>query len=187
MKSLDAQLLRFAGGELDGNEEAVFLARCEIEPARWRDACLALVEQRRVAAALRAFAAAGGAPDYPAGPRTKRRRWLPALTGVVGLAAGLLLAALATPARDVARTPAVAVEHADQAPVVPDAASVQPPADALADALNVEPLLSDVEQSALRDHGFQIEEQPELYFIEARDGTRWAVPVQRATLRFVQK
>lgn len=186
MKSLDAQLLRFASGELDGNEEEVFLAQCEIEPERWRDACLALVEQRRVAAALRAFAAADGPPDHPAKPTAKRGRWLPALTGVVGLAAGLLLAALAAPVRDVARTPAVAVEHADQAPAAP-AASVQPPADALADALNVEPLLSDVEQSALRDHGFQIKEEPELYFIEARDGTRWAVPVQRATLRFVRK
>ena len=187
MKSLDdALLLRFASGELDGNDEAVFLARCEIEPERWRDACLALVEQRRVAAALRAYAAADALPDYPAGPMTKRRRWRPALTCVAGLAAGLLLAALGMPARDVVPTPAVAVPHADQAPTVP-AAPASTLAAELADALDVEPLLSDVEQSALREHGFQIEEKPELYFIEARDGTRWLAPVQRATLRFVQK
>lgn len=48
-------LERFAAGELSVTEENDFLARCEIDPARYRAATLALVEHRRISDALAEF------------------------------------------------------------------------------------------------------------------------------------
>ncbi|WP_417747850.1 hypothetical protein [Rosistilla oblonga] len=48
-------LERFAAGEMSVAEENDFLARCEIEPARYRAAALALVEHRRISDALAQF------------------------------------------------------------------------------------------------------------------------------------
>ncbi|QDV67866.1 hypothetical protein Poly24_15710 [Rosistilla carotiformis] len=48
-------LERFAAGEMSVAEENDFLARCEIEPTRYRAAALALVEHRRISDALAQF------------------------------------------------------------------------------------------------------------------------------------
>ncbi|QDV11942.1 hypothetical protein CA51_18180 [Rosistilla oblonga] len=48
-------LERFAAGEMSVAQENDFLARCEIEPTRYRAAALALVEHRRISDALAQF------------------------------------------------------------------------------------------------------------------------------------
>ncbi|WP_417747154.1 hypothetical protein [Rosistilla oblonga] len=67
-------LERFAAGEMSVAEENDFLARCEIEPTRYRAAALALVEHRRISDALAQFSfpesqlkpVAAAAPTPPA-------------------------------------------------------------------------------------------------------------------------
>jgi MFS family permease len=39
----------------------------------------------------------------------------------------------------------------------------------------------------IRDHGFQVEEKPTLYIINAANGTQWAIPTQQAELHYVKR
>ncbi len=75
MNTIDeTTLLRFGSGELDAQQEATFLARCELTSGAWREAALAVVEHRRMVEALGELA---GAQPPEATVRTPppRGRW----------------------------------------------------------------------------------------------------------------
>lgn len=194
------ELLRFASAELSATEEEQFLAWCEIEPEHWRDACLAVVEHRRIGLALRDFSEAAGERPALAVTAAPRRRFgnLPMWAA---LAAGLLLGSVGMRLVGIERTSvptpatqAIAAESSVAPAAVPTEVASREvvvnatdgASSALADALSLRPLIGESESSVLRQHGFQIEEKPELYIVEAGDGTRWALPVQRATLHYVK-
>ena len=203
MKLLDeAIILRFASGEMDAEEESTFLARCEVAPDCWREAVLAVAEHRRLVEALGELAAVETNPA-PAARQTKLRlgRWPAAPTAAAALVAGLLLGIVAMrvagpvtgrETRAVAASPAAqqprpAVEPASE--VAGSVAAERPDeaAPAPAGLLQMKSIIPDVQRAVLGEHGFQVDEEPTLHVITTADGTQWAVPTQRVTLRYVKQ
>jgi hypothetical protein len=191
MKPMDENaVLRFAVGELDAEEESDFLAHCEIAPDCWRDAVLAVSEHRRLVEALReACGAELGRPDATRSTKPPRARWHSAIvTATVG-AAGLLLGIIATRALDFVSGREAPVAQNRRA--LGEPGSVAPPAVVPA-SIRVElpqtmPSLSTTQRAALEAAGFQVEEQPTVYIINADDGKRWAVPTRRTSLHYVKR
>jgi anti-sigma factor RsiW len=96
MNSIDeTTLLRFASGELDAEQEATLLAQCELAPESWREAVLAVVEQRRMVEVLGELAAEDRPSPAPK-PAQRIRDWrvLPVAAAalVIGLAIGIVAA-----------------------------------------------------------------------------------------------
>jgi hypothetical protein len=190
MNTTDENLiLRFASGELDAEEEATFLAGCEISPDGWRDAVLAVAEHRHLVEALGEMAAES--TPSALGSRTRRRagRWrsLPAVAAAA-LAAGLLLGIVGTHETNLLgnRRPQVAdapVINISQPPVSlsSDGAAPNP-----GDIPWMQPIISESQKAVLRAHGFQVEEKPGLYIIPAGNGTQCAIPTQQAELHYVK-
>jgi len=180
--SMEEPILRFAAGELTAEEEATFLARCEATPAHWRQAVLAVAEQRCIVAALQDLAT----PAMPAPEPRAAVRWRRAAACTAGaLAAGLLLGiwvALAVFRPDhstlqAVRTPAV------QAPANPNRT---PLVDTAADADAMAPALTVTQQAVLRRHGIQVQDDPTLYLVAMDNGTRWMIPTRRTTVHYVK-
>jgi hypothetical protein len=177
----EAQILRFASSELGPAEESAFLARCEREPGLWRAAALAVVEHRRVAAALGELCA----ESTPAGPRPSRHG--PRAILAAALAAGLLLGALGDRWLGPRRAPSGPAPLIG-APIPPQ--RVDPPGATWTDLVRLvssEPAIPASEEAALRTQGVEVEEQPIVYYIDAGDGAGWAVPTQEFTLRYTGK
>ncbi|QDS87477.1 hypothetical protein EC9_16550 [Rosistilla ulvae] len=85
-------LERFAAGEMSVAEENDFLARCEIEPTRYRAAALALVEHRRISDALAQFSFPESQPtpvtaSAPTPPATRSRGLAFALAATIAAVA----------------------------------------------------------------------------------------------------
>ena len=100
MKPLDeTDVLRFASGEMDADEESTFLARCEIASDSWREVVLAVAEHHRLVELLGEMAASDKEPQLAA-RRTKqelgRRLRSVSMTAAAALVAGLLLGIIGT-------------------------------------------------------------------------------------------
>jgi hypothetical protein len=54
------------------------------------------------------------------------------------------------------------------------------------DFARMTPMLSEAQKAILKAHGFQVEEKPTLYIINAANGTQWAIPTQQAELHYVK-
>jgi hypothetical protein len=186
-------ILRFASGELDAEEEANLLARCEIFPETWREAVLAVAEHHRLLAALGETAPALGETTGPASTASARHgRWLGRTAlAAASLAAGLLLGVVGmhfrTPAAGSPRETLVATHPEPQpaAKAVPVALTAVP--EESADNPTIPSLIPAAQVAELQRRGFEVQQEPTLYLITASNGTRWAVPTQRTTLHYVKQ
>lgn len=170
---------RFACGEMTGDEEAGFLARCEIEPERWRAATLACVEHRRLVAALAGRSATTWAGSLP---RETRRglRWSQVAAVAVGIAcvvcgmaAGYRLGRNRTTPLD-----AVAVDTLGQRPATGGAlVFVEQALDPL------DHLLPPAARQVLEEAGIEVHEEPVCYLVDGRNGDHWLIPETQLELR----
>lgn len=213
----EVDVLRFASGEMEAEDENRFLARCELEPALYREATLAVVEQRRVVAALREFVPASDLAETELTGAELARTALASPSAVPAkkplatlwdwvripatLAAGLLIGMFVT--RESGDGQRAGVVKENVAPVVGSpkvVAKNDPPPMTLehqdlneaslrqlAGLLRMEPLIPEDEAAILESHGFVVEELPALYVVDDANGKRWAVPTNRATLRYVKQ
>ena len=170
---------RFACGEMTGDEEAGFLARCEIEPARWRAATLACVEHRRLVAAL---AGRSAMPRAGSLPRETGRglRWSQVAAVAVGIACVVCGMAAGYRLGRNRTTPlaAVAVDTRGQRPAAGDEFVVAEEA--------IDPfvsLLPPAARQVLEEAGIEVHEEPVVYLVDGRDGERWAIPETQLELR----
>ncbi|MGO9110747.1 MAG: hypothetical protein ACLP9L_16115 [Thermoguttaceae bacterium] len=191
----ETTILRFASGEMDAEEESTFLAQCEMTPLSWREAVLAVAEHRRLVESLGDLAIAERGSSPIAG-RAKQGpgRWRLAAVAAAALVAGLLLGVAGARATGFVHGRETQVVQAppvlQPAPAVSLASDDVTPATAMvypADLLRMEPIIPEAQRAVLREHGFQVEEEPTLYIITEENGTRWAVPTQRAVLQYVKR
>lgn len=191
----ELEIERFAGGEMNRGQENALLARCEIEPDRWRDVALACAEQRRLAAALKprpTGSAGAGSARVPASgtsrPEHVRECVSPPTTGrdglVPALAAALAITVCGTGlgyrlGLDRGRTTGMG-ETATQS-----AGETEPAVAAEQLAGFTSPLLPEAARAVLRDAGIDVREEPVVYLVAGRDGERWAVPERQLHVRLI--
>lgn len=179
MAAWDLDIERFAGGDMESDEENGVLARCEIEPDRWRGLALACVEHRRLAALLRKPAAVREASTRdPRGPRrTSAARLLAAAAALALVACGTAIGYRVGLERG---RPANVLELAAARPLDTD------PAVAAHLAALANPLLPDAARQVLREAGIEVREEPVVFLVDGRDGAQWAVPEKHLHVRLVR-
>ena len=160
MNSIDeTTLLQFAAAELDADREATFLAQCEIAPAAWRAAVIAIVEHRRMVEALGELAA----EEFPeaAVGKSAPRGWRIIPLALAAMVAGIFIGLAAPLMTAPARSPLAS----------------GPSTSALRQAKMPEPT---------QRRPLKVEKEPAVYLITTADGARWTVPVTRTTLEYVR-
>jgi hypothetical protein len=176
----ELELERFASGEMARADEDRFLARCESEPERWRDAALACIEHRRLGSLLtacRPSVAVGSAvgPSMASSHRTSLRTLFAVAATIALVAVGTALGYRI----GVARAPGVpsteVAAAGREAPLDPE----------LAEQLAglVRPILPEAAANVLREAGIEVHQEPVVYVVDGNDGQRWAVPETQLELR----
>jgi hypothetical protein len=192
MKLLDeTMILRFASGEMAAEDESNFLARCEIAPDSWRSAALAVAEHRRMVEALGEMAATETIPATVGNVKTGfALRRSPLLMAAAALAIGLLLGIVGTRVNGfvkVREVPVATAPPAEQQPKAAVATEPDPASAVLTDTSRKAPAMPEVHPAVLRTHDVEVKEEPTLYIVTAKDGTRWAIPVQQTTFCYVNR
>lgn len=172
-------LERFACGEMTGDEEALFLAQCEIEPERWRAAMLACVEHRRLVAALARCSATTRAASRPSGAvRGHRRSQVAALAAGIACIACGMVAGYRLGRNHAVPQEAVAIDAPVERPAADDrVAGAERSIDA------VQALLPPPARQVLEEAGIEVREEPVFYLVDGRDGDRWMIPETQIELR----
>ncbi len=201
----ERDILRFASGEMDAGEERDFLTRCELAPETWRMATLAVAEHRRVVAVLREFASV-----TPARVAGAKRAWRQAALAAGALAAGIVIGIAGTSLRRPSPEPDTILAGPVTAKIiverpgierrgVAETGAISPAPEAIDsnavarqpsvslddnESFSPAPIIAEADRELLADRGFEVEEEPTLYIVTAKNGTRWAVPTRRAVMHY---
>ena len=174
----ELELERFASGEMTRADEDRFLARCESEAERWRDAALACIEHRRLGSLLKARRPAVAAAVHPytaAGHRMPLQRLFAVAATIALVAVGTALGYRIGTARAPVAASAEVAAAGRQAAIDPE----------LAEQLAglVRPILPEAAANVLREAGIDVHEEPVVYVVDGNDGQRWAMPETQLELR----
>ena len=185
---LEVQIMKFAAGELDDQQEPALLLACEAEPALWRDLALAVAEERRLTAALGGAALSERVALAPAARQSTAARptWTAlAAAACVAMLCGAGLMQLGDQLRGgtdltnvTQHEPSrqfIVLERPQPAPEVHNVAH-----NPLAEALR--PRLSEADHELFRNHGYEVREEPVLYLVSDDDGKPVALPQRKVTL-----
>ncbi|MGI9456222.1 MAG: hypothetical protein ACR2NU_06640 [Aeoliella sp.] len=177
----EIQLMKFADHELINSEEVDVLAQCEIEPQRYRDLALALVEQRRLVTALAPSAAQPRSGARPSSPR-RISNWALTTAAAVMLVVGAAAGSFYERGRHAASAGSGVEEQGNTFVVFQSGGESRPPATEFypqAEELVAQSLRSwfhPLEREALRRHGYELREEPKLYVFTDDQGNEAAVP-----------
>jgi len=184
----EVQMMKFAAGELDDQQESALLLACEVEPALWRNLALAVAEEHRLTGALSAAShaekvmlAPGAQPTRDAGPTWSTLATAACVALLCG--AGLMhlgdrLWSEPQPPEAAQRDPSrqfIVLERPQATPSAHQAAN-----NPLAEALR--PRLTQADRDLFRHHGYEVHEQPVLYLVSDEQGKPVAVPQRNVTL-----
>lgn len=176
----ELELERFASGEMARADEDRFLARCESEPERWRDAALACIEHRRLGSLLTACrsSVAGSSavgPSVASNDRVPLQRLFAVAATIALVVVGTALGYRIGKARAPVAASAEVAAAGQQSPIDPD----------LAEQLAglVRPILPEAAANVLREAGIDVHEEPVVYVVDGNDGQRWAMPETQLELR----
>ncbi len=184
------------------DEEQTVLALCEIDPQKYRELALGLLQERQFSLAIANIAEEERRPVSQANTvfiaqsmaplsTAPQRSWPLALAALMmGLLVGWYHDLWFSPSKD---TPATLpanqpLNHTLASDGTNDITSQgeQLAADHVTSQEDFElaPLFDEEMKSSLQQAGFEINESPDVYFIRGRDGSRWYMPTQTTTVRF---
>lgn len=178
----ELELERFLSGAMEGDGAAEFLARCEVEPDRWRAVALGAIEEHRLVSALRGTATGSGTgPEARPAARTRRTaRAMAAMAALALVACGMMAGygiGIRAPTGTAGETPpAVASTNPSQRRPSPDKPS----------AMSAGRLLPGAARRVLRDAGIEVREEPVVYLVDGENGERWAVPETHVSIRLAR-
>lgn len=190
----DIQIMKFAETELSPTEKAEVLARCEMEPERYRDLAIALVEHQRLADAL--VSAKLPSREAHRDRASSRKAYWPLATA----AALAFVCGLGTSGYFFAQPIPQAANNGDEfegSTVVyveplrtANPAAVHPiidfpPQARQAMAQSLTPWFHPAEREALRQQGYELAEEPEVYMFDRGKDGKLVLPRRKLTLTAV--